>query len=262
MSMNRTEAEEALTLIRRVVNRVHDETIVQNWGTVMVVVGSMDLVAFGITQFLASSAVHRIAPYLIVWAIYLALGLAVNLRVRIRMGGSMSYVERHIWGNGLTYYAACIAIVAIDCWSLGSAKGDRSNLPERPGGCCAQIGPVPFFASPPSWPSKRANPSSLCAKRSTGSVRRRSEKGDRSNLPERPGGCCAQIGPVPFFAIRGRSVHERRRPGTHRLRLHREHDEQRPLEPHRQQRHRISLPRVPHRHDHVPAARLEHRARC
>ncbi len=27
-----------------------------------------------------------------------------------------------------------------------------------------------------------------------------SEKGDRSNLPERPAGCCAQIGPVPFFA--------------------------------------------------------------
>jgi len=25
-------------------------------------------------------------------------------------------------------------------------KGDRSNLPERPGGCFAQIGPVPFFA--------------------------------------------------------------------------------------------------------------------
>jgi len=25
------------------------------------------------------------------------------------------------------------------------------------------------------------------------------EKGDRSNLPERPGGCSAQIGPVPFF---------------------------------------------------------------
>ena len=27
----------------------------------------------------------------------------------------------------------------------------------------------------------------------------RGRKGDRSNLPERPGGCCAQIGPVPFF---------------------------------------------------------------
>ena len=28
------------------------------------------------------------------------------------------------------------------------------------------------------------------------------EKGDRSNLPERPGGCSAQIGPVPFFLLR------------------------------------------------------------
>jgi BirA family biotin operon repressor/biotin-[acetyl-CoA-carboxylase] ligase len=27
-----------------------------------------------------------------------------------------------------------------------------------------------------------------------------SEKGDRSNLPERPEGCSAQVGPVPFFA--------------------------------------------------------------
>ena len=29
----------------------------------------------------------------------------------------------------------------------------------------------------------------------------KSEKGDRSNLPERPEGCFAQIGPVPFFAF-------------------------------------------------------------
>ncbi len=28
---------------------------------------------------------------------------------------------------------------------------------------------------------------------------KRWEKGDRSNLPERPEGCFAQIGPVPFF---------------------------------------------------------------
>ena len=29
---------------------------------------------------------------------------------------------------------------------------------------------------------------------------RPAEKGIRSNLPERPGGCCAQTGPVPFSA--------------------------------------------------------------
>ena len=27
----------------------------------------------------------------------------------------------------------------------GAEKGDGPNLPERPGGCCAQIRPVPFF---------------------------------------------------------------------------------------------------------------------
>jgi hypothetical protein len=35
---------------------------------------------------------------------------------------------------------------AIDAqFALPQEKGDRPNLPERPGGCCAQIGPVPFF---------------------------------------------------------------------------------------------------------------------
>jgi hypothetical protein len=29
--------------------------------------------------------------------------------------------------------------------------------------------------------------------------RARKEKGDGANLPERPGGCFAQISPVPFF---------------------------------------------------------------
>ena len=34
----------------------------------------------------------------------------------------------------------------------GSGKGDRSNFPERPGGCFAEIGPVPFshFGRPPN----------------------------------------------------------------------------------------------------------------
>jgi len=32
-------------------------------------------------------------------------------------------------------------------------KGDKSNLPERPGGCCAQVGPVPF--SPPEDAEKK-----------------------------------------------------------------------------------------------------------
>ena len=46
-------------------------------------------------------------------------------------------------------------------------------------------------------------------------LRQAGGKGDRSNLPERPGGCFAQIGPVPFSAAGdhhlGRDVHARPR---------------------------------------------------
>ena len=40
---------------------------------------------------------------------------------------------------------------------------------------------------------------SVTMRRALGAVRR-GEKGDRSLLPERPEGCCAQKAPVPFFA--------------------------------------------------------------
>jgi hypothetical protein len=120
--MDRDEAEEALALIRRVVNRVHDETILQNRGTVLVVTGVLGLLACSITQYLASAHLYGGIPYAITWGIYLALGLVVNLGVRTRLGGTMTYVERHVWGTGVTFYVATIALVALDCWFLDPAR--------------------------------------------------------------------------------------------------------------------------------------------
>jgi len=36
---------------------------------------------------------------------------------------------------------------------ISGEKGDRSNLPGRPEGCFAQIGPVPFFPARPALPA-------------------------------------------------------------------------------------------------------------
>jgi len=41
----------------------------------------------------------------------------------------------------------CPAIFNDTLIVTGAETGDRSNLPERPEGCCAQIGPVPFFGA-------------------------------------------------------------------------------------------------------------------
>src|SRR5437867_3192426 len=116
--MNRAEAEEALALIRRVVNQVHDETILQNRGRVMIVVGVLDLIAFALMQFLVARGIYRLLPYAVLWGIYLILALAANLSVRTKLGGTMTYVERHVWGNGLTFYTASFAIVGLDCWFM------------------------------------------------------------------------------------------------------------------------------------------------
>lgn len=123
--MDRNEAEEALALIRQVVSRVHDETILHNRGIVMVVMGFLDLAVFAVTQLLAGNRVHALLPYAAVWGVYVLIGLAVNLSVRPRAGGTMTYVERHVWGNGLTFYTAGFALAALDCWFLPPAQALR-----------------------------------------------------------------------------------------------------------------------------------------
>ena len=112
--MERREAEEALALVRQVVSKVHDETVLQNWGKVMVIMGLLNLLAWGATQAMLLSGVWRPLPYVILWVAYLLLGLIANLKVRKRMGGTNTYVERHVWGNGLTFYCACLVLVLLD----------------------------------------------------------------------------------------------------------------------------------------------------
>ncbi len=116
--MQREEAQEALDLIREVVSKVHDETVLQNWGAVMIITGVLDLLAFGATQVLVDQGARTLPPYVLTWGIYLVASLGLNLAIRRRMGGSMTYVERHIWGNGVTFYVSAFCITAVNLSSL------------------------------------------------------------------------------------------------------------------------------------------------
>jgi hypothetical protein len=86
-------------------------------------------------------------------------------------------------------------------------KGDRPLLPERPEGCYAQKGSVPFFStvrrltynvSSDFDPFLMADGRLLFASWQRSTLAR--EKGDGPLLPERPEGCFAQKGSVPFFS--------------------------------------------------------------
>jgi len=118
MRMTREEAQNALTIIQQVVNKVHDNAILQHWSFVMLSVSVFHLMALLATQYFVSAKVFSIWPYIIVWGLYLVVNLTFNLVARQKMGGSMTYVERHIWGNGITYVIASIFIVCLDLHML------------------------------------------------------------------------------------------------------------------------------------------------
>jgi len=57
-------------------------------------------------------------------------------------------LDHTMWAEQIDAISQQCRVIAPDLRGFGrSGKGDRSNLPERPEGCCAQIGPVPFAAT-------------------------------------------------------------------------------------------------------------------
>ena len=121
--------------------------------------------------------------------------------------------------------------------------GVRSQMPERPEGCCAQLTPDPLTrlrsaiqesrrlapragisplatrnsrlpccrrsAAPNRWsqPFRGLTPTAKCCHRSAISIQ---GYGVRSQLPERPEGCCAQLTPDPLTRLRS-AIQESRR---------------------------------------------------
>ncbi len=95
------------------------------------------------------------------------------------------------------------------CDPWWSASGRKSKpflrtcaaIRKYPSGACQSASPFPpVLSAIPESCSK--SPSSFAARTRASSRNRMQQlggKGDRSSLPERPGGCFAQIGPVPFF---------------------------------------------------------------
>jgi 3-oxoadipate enol-lactonase len=57
-------------------------------------------------------------------------------------------LDHTMWAGQVESLASHCRVIAPDLPGFGRSpargKGDRANLPERPCGCCAQIGPVPF----------------------------------------------------------------------------------------------------------------------
>ena len=108
MTIKREEAVDALNLIKSVIEKTRDESILQNWGEVFVFAGIFKL-AFSLltNKWILSEPFTTPLPYVGLWLGYLALLLFLILFFRRKSPGVRTFVEKQIWGIWIVYITAC-----------------------------------------------------------------------------------------------------------------------------------------------------------
>src|SRR5262249_5570374 len=105
-AMNREEASQALELLKRVVSQARDDTALQNWGTIWVLHGFTNSIAFVATNLLLRSGHATPLPYAVLWTAVLVFNLATIFLLKSGSSGVRSFVENQIWMIWSTFVVA------------------------------------------------------------------------------------------------------------------------------------------------------------
>lgn len=119
--MERNEAQEALALLRKVVDRARDDSALQNWGIIWMLHGLVNGGGFLATDVMLSKGMTDWRPFAAMWTAIVALDLAIVFALR-RKAGTRSFVDRAIWATWSTFIGAVI-LLAILNQMLGLAVG-------------------------------------------------------------------------------------------------------------------------------------------
>jgi hypothetical protein len=112
--VKREEAEEALAMIRQVISRTRDDTVLENWGLVWILHGFTSGIAFGGTNVLYLEGIQSVPIYFGFWLCTLFLNLLLIAFLRKPTGGAITFVEKQIWATWLTFVAACFLVAAVN----------------------------------------------------------------------------------------------------------------------------------------------------
>jgi hypothetical protein len=112
--MKLEDAEEALAMIRRVISRTRDDTVLENWGLVWILHGFTNGLAFAGTNVLYLACVQSVTAYVGFWGCMLVLNLSLIVFVRKPTGGAITFVEKQIWATWLTFVAAVFLVAAVN----------------------------------------------------------------------------------------------------------------------------------------------------
>ncbi len=112
--MKKEDAEQALALIRTVISRTRDDTVLENWGLVWILHGITNAIAFGGTNALYLAGVESVPLYLGLWGVILTLNLGLIFFLRKPTGGVLTFVEKQIWSTWMTFVVASFLTAAIN----------------------------------------------------------------------------------------------------------------------------------------------------
>jgi hypothetical protein len=106
--MDRTQAVEALELLRRVVGQARDDTTLQNWGVIWMLHGFTTGLGFVGTNILMWRGHQTPWPYVMLWGVILPVNMASIFLLKSRQAGAWTFFESMIWLIWTTFIGAAL----------------------------------------------------------------------------------------------------------------------------------------------------------
>jgi hypothetical protein len=113
LAMNREEAQEALTLLSKVVRQARDDTSLQNWGLIWITHAFTNGAGFVGTNVLMRAGYEAIWPYAVVWGSVLVVNFVTILMLKSATAGARTFIDNQVWiiWTGFILAAALTALV-------------------------------------------------------------------------------------------------------------------------------------------------------
>ncbi|MCY1047550.1 hypothetical protein OV208_39995 [Corallococcus sp. bb12-1] len=113
--MNRTEATQALELMRRVVAQARDDTALQNWGAIWMIHAFTNGGGFLATDWLWEAGHRGPGPFVLLWGVLLFLNFAsIFVMKRGQTAGVRSFIERQIWAIWTTFIGGLVLVALLN----------------------------------------------------------------------------------------------------------------------------------------------------
>lgn len=113
--MNRTEATQALELMRRVVAQARDDTALQNWGAIWMLHAFTNGGGFLATDWLWAQGQRGPGAFVLLWGVLLSFNLtSIFFMKRGQQAGVRSFIERQIWAIWTTFIGGLVLVALLN----------------------------------------------------------------------------------------------------------------------------------------------------